>query len=385
MKNSAGSDSASRIQRWSQPLIAIGRWLVEPSTSIIGPEHRRQARLLMALLLILLLFALLGLISPLLGLYSVPELENSGYTWITLGVLALLVAEYALSRTLYYLWAAILVVVTILGGTFLIMITDPGNDQMPSFLILGGLIGSLFFSARSTAFIFLAAFVGLLLLPAIAPDISSADNSDTLFFLLLIGGLVVMATAIRQRYLEQIEWQTQQLIESEARLRELAIRDPLTGLFNRRYLEEMLAIEMIRARRKNYQIGVIMADIDHFKQFNDVHGHAAGDVVLVQIANLLRTLVRSSDVTCRYGGEEFIIILPEASMDITRLRADLMRESAGKLHIQYEGQTLKAVTLSLGVAIFPDHGSTMDVLLAAADTALYRAKRSGRNRVVAVE
>jgi len=385
MKHSTVPDNSTQVRRWSPPLIAVGRWLVEPSTSIVGPEHRRQARLLMALLLILLLFALLGLISPLLGLYSVPELENAGYTWITLGVLALLVAEYALSRTRYYLWAAVLVVVTILGGTFLIMITDPGNDQMPSFLVLGGLIGSLFFSARSTAFIFLAACVGLLLLPAIAPDISSAGNSDTLFFLLLIGGLVVMATAIRQRYLEQIQQQTQLLIDSEARLRELAIRDPLTGLFNRRYLEEMLAIEMIRAQRKNYQIGIIMADIDHFKQFNDVHGHAAGDMVLVQIANLLRTLVRSSDVTCRYGGEEFIIILPEASMDITRLRADLMRESAGKLRIQYEGQTLKAVTLSLGVAIFPDHGSTMDVFLAAADTALYRAKRSGRNRVVAAE
>ena len=387
MKNSTVPDNSTQARRWLQPWIAIARWLVEPSTSIVGPEHRRQARLLMALLLILLLFALLGLISPLLGLYSVPELENisSGYTWISLGVLALLVAEYALSRTRYYLWAAVLVVVTILGGTFLTMLTDPGNEQMPSFLVLGGLIGSLFFSARSTAFIFLTAFVGFLLLPAIAPDSSRADSSNMLFFLLVIGGLVVMATAIRQRYLEQIQRQTQLLIDSEARLRELAIRDPLTGLFNRRYLEESLALELIRAVRKQYPIGIIMADIDHFKQFNDTHGHAAGDAVLVQIANLLGTLVRASDVICRYGGEEFIIILPEASREITRLRADLIRESAGQLRIHYEGQTLKAVTLSLGIAVFPDHGSTMDALLAAADTALYRAKRSGRNRVVAAE
>ncbi|RPJ18421.1 MAG: GGDEF domain-containing protein, partial [Chloroflexi bacterium] len=136
---------------------------------------------------------------------------------------------------------------------------------------------------------------------------------------------------------------------------------------------------------KQYPIGIIMADIDHFKQFNDLHGHAAGDTVLVQIASLLRTHVRSSDVICRYGGEEFIIILPEASQDITLMRAERMRENAGHLHLQYEGQTLKAVTLSLGVAIFPDHGSTIAALLAAADSALYRAKHAGRNRVMAVD
>ncbi|MDQ3004866.1 MAG: GGDEF domain-containing protein [Chloroflexota bacterium] len=191
-----------------------------------------------------------------------------------------------------------------------------------------------------------------------------------------------MAALLRQSYLGQIDRQTQQLVESEARLRELSIRDPLTGLFNRRYLEEMLEVEMIRAARKQYLIGIIMADVDHFKRFNDIHGHAAGDAVLVQVANFLRTHVRSSDATCRYGGEEFILVLPEASLRITQIRAEQMLEGARHLQVQFDGQTLEAVTLSLSVAIFPVHGSTYDEILGAADAALYRAKSGGRDQVV---
>jgi diguanylate cyclase (GGDEF)-like protein len=190
-----------------------------------------------------------------------------------------------------------------------------------------------------------------------------------------------MAATMRQRYLEQIESQTQQLVESEARLRELSVRDPLTGLYNRRYLEEVLTVEMIRAARKPYPIGIIMADIDHFKQFNDTYGHAAGDAVLIQLADLFRAHVRGSDVTCRYGGEEFIILLPEASREIAQVRAEQIRADVGQLHVEYEGRILAAVTLSLGVAVFPEHGSTGEALLAAADTAMYHAKRAGRDRV----
>lgn len=361
---------------------------MEPSPSILRPEDRYQARLLLLLLLVLLLFVLLALISPLLGLYSVPGGSEDialGYTWVSLGAFLFLTVEYVLSRTTHYLLAAGLVVVTILSGTFLAMAIDPENRQLSSFLVLGGLIGSLFFSARSTALIFLIAFLWLLVRPILTPNVPIANNDNTLLFVMMAGGLVAMATAARQRYLKQIDRQTQQLIESEARLRELAVRDPLTGLFNRRYLEESLALEIIRAARKEYTIGIIMADIDHFKQFNDTHGHAAGDAVLVQIAELLRTYVRLSDVICRYGGEEFIIILPEASREITLMRAELICEGAEKLHLQYEGQTLKTVTLSLGIAVFPDHGSSMDVLLVAADTALYRAKRGGRNRVMTAD
>jgi len=128
-----------------------------------------------------------------------------------------------------------------------------------------------------------------------------------------------------------------------------------------------------------------MADIDHFKRFNDTHGHAAGDAVLILAGSFLRTQVRSSDVACRYGGEEFILILPEASREITQLRAENICKHIKHIPVQYDGQTLEAVTLSLGVAGFPAQGSTIDAVLRAADAALYRAKRDGRDRIVVAD
>jgi diguanylate cyclase (GGDEF)-like protein len=169
---------------------------------------------------------------------------------------------------------------------------------------------------------------------------------------------------------------------SEARLRDISVHDALTGLFNRRYLEESLTLELIRAGRKRWPVGLIMVDIDHFKRFNDTYGHAAGDAVLVQVGSFLRAHVRESDITCRYGGEEFVLILPEAPLKITQLRARIMQWDVQQLHLEYQGRALEAVTLSLGVAGFPEHGATMETMLEAADTALYRAKREGRNRVV---
>lgn len=363
-------------------------WLIEPSPSVAEPEHRLQARLLMAMLLVLLLLSLLSLTLSLLGVYSrlgEPTTVASKFRWITLTAVLLFAVEYGLSRTRHYPVAAVLAVCSLLSATFVIVILNRENLQYLFYLILGGLFGSLFLSARTTAIVFFVTLIGWLLLPAFAAGFSTSDNMNAVFFILTVGGLVVMAAALRQRYLDQIDRQTQQLVESEAQLRELSIRDPLTGLFNRRYLEEVLALEMMRAARKQYPIGIIMADIDHFKRFNDTHGHAAGDAVLVQVGIFLRTHVRSSDVTCRYGGEEFILILPEASRAITQMRAEHMREDARHLDVQHEGQTLEAVTLSLGIAIFPDHGLTKDVILGAADTALYRAKRDGRDRVVVAD
>jgi diguanylate cyclase (GGDEF)-like protein len=362
-------------------------WLIEPSASVVKPENRFQARLLMAMLLVLMTFGLFSLALSLLGVYSKLEepREVAFYRWITLAAVLLLAVVYGLSRSPYYSWAAALTVGTVLVSIFVVMTITPADVQYAFFLILGGLVASLFLSARTTAIVFMVTFVGLLLLPTFAPGFSNSNNIYALFFILTVGGLVVMAANLRQHYLEQIDKQTQQLVESEARLRELSVRDSLTGLFNRRYLEEMLELELIRAARKSYMIGVIMADIDHFKRFNDIHGHAAGDAVLVQVSNFLRTHVRSSDITCRFGGEEFILILPDASKEITQMRARRIWEDVRRLRIQYDGQSLEAVTLSLGVAVFPDHGSTHDAILRAADIAMYRAKRDGRDRVVTAD
>ena len=128
-----------------------------------------------------------------------------------------------------------------------------------------------------------------------------------------------------------------------------------------------------------------MLDVDHFKRFNDSFGHEAGDSVLQTMANLLRTQIRGEDVVCRYGGEEFTLILPEASLEKTRERAEQLREAVKRVVSNFRGQSLEAVTLSIGVASFPENGNTGEALLRAADLALYQAKERGRDRVEFME
>ena len=170
-------------------------------------------------------------------------------------------------------------------------------------------------------------------------------------------------------------------------LREQTIRDPLTALFNRRYMEETLALEIARASRTDSPLGLIMCDVDHFKRFNDEFGHAAGDIVLQSVAAEMRNRFREGDVVCRFGGEEFTIIAPDTSAAVLADRAETVRQAISELNISQGGRTLGPVTMSFGIACWEDHmerdGATF---IKAADTALYRAKRAGRNRVaVAVQ
>jgi diguanylate cyclase (GGDEF)-like protein/PAS domain S-box-containing protein len=164
-------------------------------------------------------------------------------------------------------------------------------------------------------------------------------------------------------------------------LRTQSIRDPLTGLFNRRYMEESLDREFRRAERRGAPVGVIMLDIDRFTNFNNTFGHQAGDTLLHALGELLRTRVRAEDIACRYGGEEFVLIMPEASLEITAERAERLRQEVRELRVQQQGQSLGAVTVSLGVAVSPQHGPSAESVIRAADLALYRAKNEGRDRV----
>jgi diguanylate cyclase (GGDEF)-like protein/PAS domain S-box-containing protein len=160
-----------------------------------------------------------------------------------------------------------------------------------------------------------------------------------------------------------------------------AVRDPLTGLYNRRYLEQALEREVLRASRNGRPVGVIMLDLDRFKDFNDTHGHEAGDQLLRALGDYLTRHVRAEDIACRYGGEEFVVILPEASPAMARARAEELWNGIQNLHVNHHGELLRGVTASVGVAGFPAHGRTAVQLLATADTAMYAAKRKGRDRV----
>ncbi len=164
-----------------------------------------------------------------------------------------------------------------------------------------------------------------------------------------------------------------------------AVRDPLTGLYNRRYLEQALEREVLRAARNGRTVGVLMLDLDHFKIFNDTHGHEAGDMLLRVLGDYLVTHVRAEDIACRYGGEEFVVILPEASLPMSQSRAEQLWKGVQGLHVNFHGELLRGVTASIGVACFPAHGKTTAGLLRAADAAMYAAKRLGRDRVAMAE
>ncbi len=168
-------------------------------------------------------------------------------------------------------------------------------------------------------------------------------------------------------------------------LRTQSIRDPLTGLFNRRYLEVSLERELARAARRNHPMAVLMLDLDHFKRFNDSHGHDAGDTLLVQFADVLKRNTRSEDIACRYGGEEFTILLPEVDADSARKRAERIRNATAEMIVKLREQPLERISVSIGLAIFPDDARNGIDLLRNADAALYRAKRAGRNRIMTVD
>jgi diguanylate cyclase (GGDEF)-like protein/PAS domain S-box-containing protein len=164
-------------------------------------------------------------------------------------------------------------------------------------------------------------------------------------------------------------------------LRNQSICDSLTGLFNRRYMEESLEREFSRAVRKKSSVGILMVDIDHFKRFNDTFGHQAGDALLRGLGDLLKRSTRGQDIACRFGGEEFALVLTEANLNGAMQRAEILRQQVKELSVEYGGQLLSSISVSIGVAIYPEHGSSMVDVLRAADQALYRAKREGRDRV----
>jgi diguanylate cyclase (GGDEF)-like protein len=214
--------------------------------------------------------------------------------------------------------------------------------------------------------------------------------------------LGMMHLLIRSGKAEQTEDEQKQLFEAkkylfvsmadryamsltDLRLRETlkvqAIRDPLTGLYNRRHMEASFHREISRAQRHDVPLGVIMIDIDHFNVFNDTYGHDMGDKVLSEIGAFIREHVRDEDIACRYGGEEVIIILPGASLKGTHQRAEQLRAGIEGLAVKMYDEE-HTVTASLGVAIFPEHGATIKEVIKASDCALYKAKNKGRNRVV---
>lgn len=189
----------------------------------------------------------------------------------------------------------------------------------------------------------------------------------------------------RLRYVnDRLQTQLIEIGVLQSKLREQTLRDPLTNLFNRRYLEETLERELARAAREDYSVCVIMIDLDHFKRINDTYGHEAGDEVLKTLAITLSEQCRRGDFACRYGGEEFVVIMPNINMDTAYERAEHIRQSLISLHVPYGHYNL-TVTLSMGIACYPINGGTREAILRAADQAMYGAKEAGRDHILSYD
>ncbi len=182
---------------------------------------------------------------------------------------------------------------------------------------------------------------------------------------------------------ERIEAE-EKLLKLQKELEEQAIRDSLTGLYNRRFLDETLSRELSRAERDKYSVSVVMLDLDRFKMFNDTYGHDVGDMMLKQLGKLLSSQVRAGDIACRFGGEEFVVVMPKASLSVAKQRANDWRSKFESQVLIHEGEVLSA-TLSAGVAVFPVHGTTSEEIIRRADQAMYAAKAAGRNLVNTAE
>ncbi len=193
--------------------------------------------------------------------------------------------------------------------------------------------------------------------------------------------LEVVRAALDQEIKKRL-WAEQELTQSNLRLQDQVVHDGLTGLHNRRYVEESLGREESRARRSSQPFGVMMIDIDNFKRFNDTLGHAAGDAVLRAIGQYMLSAARGEDIVSRYGGEEFVLVMAPALQGTVLERAEKLRRGVQELEIEYEGRRVGPITISVGIGMFPDHGESGHEVLRVADAALYRAKRSGRNCVV---
>ena len=170
-------------------------------------------------------------------------------------------------------------------------------------------------------------------------------------------------------------------IKLREELREQSIIDVLTGLYNRRYMQEALAREMIKATYEQKNVGIIIFDIDHFKEFNDTLGHDAGDTLLREMGVFIRSSLRDTDIPCRFGGDEFVIVLPGANIEQTKNRAEQLRQGVRALKVKHMGKSLNNCTISVGVAAFPMHGITQTALLKSSDIALYESKKNGRDQV----
>jgi diguanylate cyclase (GGDEF)-like protein len=206
--------------------------------------------------------------------------------------------------------------------------------------------------------------------------------NETLLLLLLFTSTLVVTGLVLSAVVTERSHTLKDLRAALHDLHTQAVTDPLTRLLNRRYLSEFLPREVIRARRSGTSLAVLMIDLDHFKRFNDEFGHEAGDLVLREAGHLLMGHIRGSDIACRYGGEEFVLVLPDTTLEGAQRRAEEIRAAVRELKLALRGKQLGQITVSIGVGLLPDHVANPEALVRVADEAMYASKKAGRDRVM---
>jgi diguanylate cyclase (GGDEF)-like protein len=345
----------------------------------------RQKRLLAWILLLLILFVLVTFfIVMIFNPHHDPA--YSQYLGLIIGLEIFLIFAYMANCRGYYYLSAALLVASAVAAPWTSLLFDRSilqGDIIPlTYVIFSIFLSGIFLPTYATIGLAVLQIIGLILAMLLIPADASLNWISLLIFVFLISGFSILANYIIQRDIRQISDQAHQLTLSEARLQELSIRDHLTHLFNRRYLEETLEREIKRAARAQNPVGVIMLDVDHFKNINDTLGHATGDDVLQKMGEFLAGQVRKSDVACRYGGDEFVLVLPNTSLETTRERAEQLRCEVKTFFRERGVPASGDVSISLGVAVFPDDGPAGEAVLKAADVALLSAKRAGSDRVI---
>jgi diguanylate cyclase (GGDEF)-like protein len=270
-------------------------------------------------------------------------------------------------------------------GPWLSILFDPSvfrGDFVP--LVYVGLsvqLCAILLNKRATLVVALAHLGGVIAAIAFNSALQAINWPSLVTYIIFTAVVGIAYAFTNNRQLDEIEKQRNQLMLDEAKLRDLSVRDSLTGLFNRRYMEETFDREIKRAIRKEHPLSVIMADVDGFKAINDSVGHVLGDEMLTKIAAFLLISVRASDVVCRFGGDEFCLIMPDCSLEEGIARANALCRGVRDVPIARKEYGIESVTLSFGVAAMPGNGSTREELINAADSAMYASKHAGRNCV----
>ena len=345
-----------------------------------GESESRRASILLGIQI-----AFIPLLSATAVLLAITDKSGQRVLYLVLiaGLLVLVLASLAFNLKGKFMISAWLTTIAVLlgpWGSILLDNTVANGDFVPLvYLALSVQLCSVLLSEKATLIIALIQLCSLAVLLLLSPGLRAFNWPSLVFFVLFTSVLGIVSSLLSRKQMELLEKRQNELQNDKILLKDLSMKDSLTGLYNRRFLEETLEREISRAIRREHSLGIIMADIDNFKRINDTFGHAVGDAVIYDVAKLLNGSIRSSDIACRLGGDEFVLVLPECSPIQTRERTEALHGMINKRYFRYGDADIGHIAISFGTAAVPENGTSANVVLKVADDALYAAKREGRD------